>query len=239
MKKRTIVGMVSILSAIVVWASQGVSHAGATEVKLNPVPKAGEAMTVMAIGGSTAAGWGDDSGGGYLSRAFETLSNSKQVRYNFINKSVAGCGPLQYLDGFAQLLQETHPQMLVISFGFMEDMDKNTSMTTFRQALQSEIAQALADHEIVVVVSPPITRASYTDFVNLEPEYVKTEFEVAQSFHSPNVYTFDVFNQMKVYLIQHHQGYARYMKDGWHPNSAGHILAAQLLVQDMTQQFFQ
>jgi acyl-CoA thioesterase-1 len=98
---------------------------------------------------------------------------------------------------------------------------------------------ALDRHAVVLIVTPPVTKASYTQYRTVEPLYLNNEMQVARSFHSPNVFVFDVFDQMKAYLVAHHQTYVPYMADGWHPNTRGHALAGRLLDQDLLREFGQ
>lgn len=193
----------------------------------------------MAIGGSVALGWDDKDGGGYLARAFDTLSSGNRTKFTLINKSVEGYGPTQYTSAFLNVLKTVKPNVLVISWGLLDDASNKTSISQFRQCILTEMTSALASGMYVLVVTPPVTEASYTVNMGLlEQYYMNNEISVAQSLHSSKVYVFDVFSQMKSYLNQHHQNIESYMADNWHPNSAGHALAGKLLAADMQQQLF-
>jgi len=134
-------------------------------------------------------------------------------------------------------LQAYRPQIVVISWGALDDIHAKTPLPTFRATVAHQIALALSDHEVVLIVTPPVTKASYTEDLKSEPLYLDSEMDVARAFHNPNVYVFDVFDQMKQYLTAHHQTYVPYMADGWHPNTLGHALGGQLMFDDMKAAF--
>ncbi len=213
-----------------------VSNAG--EVKRSVPRAAPPSERVMAIGGSVAYGWVDPHGGGYLKRAFVTLSQRAKRNYIFNNKAIIGANSTQlnitlYKGRYTSWLDTIKPQVVVISWGLLNDCYPKTPFATFDSTIHHEIAKALRHQAVVLLVTPPVTKASYTQYLTLEPKYVNSEVYVADSFNSPNVVVFDVFNQMKAYLTQHHLSYAPFEYGGWHPNAAGHKLAGSLLAQDM------
>lgn len=194
-------------------------------------------LTVMGVGGSVAHGWDDKVGGGYLVRAFKTLTAEGPIHYNFVNKSIEGDGPTQMAPKYLPFLRTVKPQVVVISWGMLDDISNKTPIAKFKQAIHDEISQALQAGCYVMVVTPPVTGASYAHDVTSEANLVNTEIGVAQDFHSNKVYVFDLFNQMKAYLSEHHQSVSKYSADAWHPNTAGHTLAGQLLANDIEQGF--
>lgn len=207
-------------------------------LKFRTVPVKDKPLVVMAVGGSAADGWGDTKGdGGYLKRAFNSLSKDKGADYDFINKSVAGCGPVQYVGALTTDQQKYEPQMLVISFGLLDDISKKTPMGEFEGDLHAEIAQALKLNEPVVLVTPPVSAVSYTAQKTAELKYKDAEMKVAKAFHSPNIYIVDLLMQEEQYLSRTNQSYTRYIRDNWHPNSNGHELAGQLLAKDLDTLF--
>ncbi|WP_051663319.1 SGNH/GDSL hydrolase family protein [Alicyclobacillus macrosporangiidus] len=199
-----------------------------------PVLVSGRPITVMAVGGSAAYGWHDD-GPGYLARAMQALSAQSKVPIYFVNESKVGYGPGKLADAYPGLLQSVQPQVVMIAWGLLNDISHKTPLCTLRSQVRSEIDLALRQHRVVTVVTPPVSVASYTQYRNSEPEYIQNEVEVAESFHSPNVYVVDLFGQMKQYLADHHQTIDIYKSDGWHPNTAGHVLAGQLLAGDLAK----
>ncbi len=192
---------------------------------------------VLAIGGSVAHGWKDTTGPGYLARAFQELSLRSKTSYHYIDRTIVGANGLQlatlYKNHYLGWLHSFAPKVVVISWGLLNDALPKTPMSTFDFHIHQEIAEALSIHAVVLMVTPPVTKATYTQFKLQEPRYVRHEIRVAKSFNSPNVVVCDVFDQMRSYIVSHKQSYKMYMGDGWHPNSAGHILAGHLLYNDI------
>ncbi len=197
----------------------------------------GRAATVIIFGSSVADGWVDPTGGGYLRRAFAQYQNVSAIPYSVISDAVPGAPITQEEGMYQQWIATQHPQVLVISWGTLDDAHANTPFSVFDSQVRQQIAMGLAAHAVVLVVTPPVTKASYTTYQIQEPAYLAQEMAVARSFDSPNVYVFNVFAQMKHYLADHNQTYLPYMANSWHPNSRGHELAGNLLVQDMLVQF--
>lgn len=195
-------------------------------------------IRVMTVGSSVAEGWVDTEGG-YLARGFASFSAETDHAYVVVRRAQAGDTSTKIGAQYTSWLKTVHPQVVVISWGGLDDANAKTPMDLYKKAIHNQIALALAHHAVVIVVTPPVTRASYTQYRVQEPQYLDAEMAVARSFHSPNVVVCDVFDQMKEYLVAHHQTYQPYMADGWHPNSRGHILGGQLLLQDLLAHFGQ
>lgn len=207
---------------------QTISHRFATRPFIN------DKFIVMAVGGSDAAGWGDKQNeGGYLKRAFKLLSAETNDQYNFVNKSVAGCGPVQFQSGFRWLLPQIKPQMVIFSYGILDDVNKNTPINVFSNDVRSQICQSLNDYDSVILTTPPISVASYTIDKTQIDKYVNAELQVAASFNSPHIYVFDLKTKMEEYIKNHNQNYRIYVRDNWHLNDKGHALAGQLLASWM------
>lgn len=197
-------------------------------------PSPAHPITVMTIGGSVAHGWVDTKqGGGYLVRAFRTLSARTKVPYQIVDRTVIGANALQIATRYPVWLKTVQPNVVVISWGGLNDAWPRTPFSRYEAEINREIQLALDAHATVLVVTPPVTRASYTQYRITEPLYLDREMMVARRFGNSNVRIFDVFDQMKAYLKSHHQTYVPYMADGWHPNSRGHILAGQILYHDL------
>lgn len=191
---------------------------------------------VMIVGSSVADGWKDDRGG-YLRRAFRALSRIDHREIVFINHAIPGLGAGVLNRYYPSWLETADSQAVVIAWGGLDDAYEHTPLALFADYIRQEIGQALADNNIVMVITPPVSRASYTQYRTLQPLYLDTEMQVAREFHSPDVYVFNVFGLMKAYLRAHDQTYVPYMADGWHPNARGHKLAGELLLMDMLRHF--
>nr|NNM90330.1 SGNH/GDSL hydrolase family protein [Bacilli bacterium] len=195
-----------------------------------------QGISVMTVGSSVAEGWVDTQGG-YLARGFTAYGQAVHRTYTIVRKAQAGDTSTKIEKNYKNWLISVKPKIVVISWGGLDDANAKTPMVAYRSAIHQQVALALATHAVVIIVTPPVTRASYTQFKVQEEVYLDTEMQVARAFHSPNVYVCDVFHQMEQYLVMHHQTYKPYMADGWHPNSQGHILGGQLLEQDLNKLF--
>lgn len=219
-------------------------------------PRAGRSLAagrpverVMTLGGSIAKGWMDTGWqnwrhgwhGGYLLRGFEALSKASGIRYTVFDRTIVGANATQmntlYKGKYTLWLRTVHPQIVVISWGGLNDALPKTPMGLYRTEIRQEILQALDAGAVVFMVTPPVTKAALTEYRVSVPAYFSNEIEVARSLNSPNVYVFNVFDQMEAYLKSHHQSYTRYMANAWHPNPLGHKLAGHLLFEDMWKKF--
>ncbi len=196
---------------------------------------------VMTIGGSVAHGWKDVKGEGYLHRAFQTYQKVTNVKYSFYDRTIVGANGHQlatmYKGDYTKWLTTVHPTVVVISWGLLNDALPKTTYADFAMYLKQEIQTALKYHAVVLIVSPPVTKATYTQYPIQVEKYDKQEQLVVKQLQNPNVYYIDLMNQMKEYLKAHHQTYKPYSHDGWHPNEKGHILAGSLLEKDINKIF--
>ncbi|KYP80972.1 SGNH/GDSL hydrolase family protein [Ferroacidibacillus organovorans] len=190
-------------------------------------------IRVMAIGSSVAKGWDDKTGGGYLARGVAGYAKGVHHALPFVNHAVEGETAEAALPLLPSWIKAIHPNVLLISWGMLDDATAKTPLSVFSRTIRQEISLAIANHETVWVVTPPVTPASYTVNRVSEAQYVSTELAVAHSYPAREVSVFDVFNQMKAYIASHHQNYKMYAADAWHPNTAGHVLAGRLLAHDL------
>lgn len=190
------------------------------------------AMRVMIVGSSVADGW-KDSGGGYLWRTFDRLHHTFALPIDWINRAVPGAPATSLQPQYTGWLDSAHPQIVVLAWGGLDDAHAGTPVPLFASLIRQQIADALRHGSAVFMVTTPISRASYTQYPVLQQAYMTAEVNVARSFISPRVFVFNVFDQMKRYLALHHLTYVPFMADGWHPNTAGHKLAASILLRDI------
>ncbi len=190
---------------------------------------------ILLLGSSVADGWKDTVGGGYLMRTLRYLQHRDHTTFDVINRTVPGQGALKLSGQIPGWIQEAHPSIVVIAWGGLDDAYAHTPMPIFRALIAQEIQLSIAMNAKVFVITPPISKASYTQFLVQQPQYLDAEMQVARQMKNPNVYVFDVFDQMKRVLQRHHETYVPFMADGWHPNTRGHALAARLLIHDINQ----
>ncbi|MCL6443995.1 MAG: SGNH/GDSL hydrolase family protein [Alicyclobacillus sp.] len=197
--------------------------------------------TVMVVGGSIARGRKDPHENSYIRRAFTALTQHTSTTYVYKDRTLIGgtaySREQRKPHEFQNWLKADKPQVVVLAWGIMSDLYAKTPEQQFEQAIHSEIQQALNAHAVVFVITPPVVKALATNQHDKGEVLMHNELQVAKSFHSPNVYTFDVFNEMAAYMKDHHQTYQLYYGDNWHPNGLGHQVAGRLLYADIAKTF--
>ena len=114
---------------------------------------------VMVVGGSMAHGWKIPT----TTVTFAARSASTDTTYVYDDRTVVGGLPVTLdRDGKYQWLEEDRPQVVVISWGLLNDIYDKTPLEVFRQAITDEIEEALAQHAVVLVVTSPVTKATAT-----------------------------------------------------------------------------
>ncbi len=218
-----------------------VVHPRLSQVQIAPDNVQSQVPTerVLVIGSSVAAGWGDTPGkGGYLARAFRSLSDTTKTPYQVISWAIAGMTTTQAAQHFSHWLDYVHPKVVVLSWGGLDDEVQHTPISVFTQEVEQEINLSLQARAVVLIVTPPVTDAAYKNGYQALPyEYFASEMAAAKALDNKNVYVFDVYDQMMTVLNDNHQTYVPYSADGWHPNAKGHKLAGELLYHDMLNQF--
>ncbi len=213
----------------------GIAYAAASVKASAPTEK------VMTIGGSVAHGWKDVKSEGYLHRALQELETATFVPYAFYDRTIVGANGHQlatmYKGDYTKWLNSIHPTVVIISWGLLNDALPKVPYHEFAMYLKQEILEALTYHAVVLVVSPPVTKATYTQYPVQVEKYDTKEHLVVKALNNKNVYFIDLMNQMKGYLKAHHQTYKPYSHDGWHPNEKGHILAGQILEKNLLRLF--
>ncbi len=180
-----------------------------------------------------AQGWLDARRDSYLRRAFAELSSTTSVHWQYVDRSRPGARAVDVMHRYPHWLSSIKPQVVAIAWGLLNDCHKHTPMARFKYAIHAEIDGALAQHAVVMLVTPPVTEASSSFYRAGTERYLAAEVEVAHEFHNPNVHVFDILSQMRRYMAAHGQTYWMYYGNSWHPNSAGHRLAGRLLYRDI------
>lgn len=204
-----------------------------------------QSVRVLAVGGSAARGWMDTGwhrwrdgwSGGYLDYAFHWLSESMNRPYDLINRGIVGADAHYVSNLYPAWLDEYRPNMVVLSWGLLNDIHDGTPYPLFREEIAREIGLARERGDKVMVVTPPVTQMSFSSWRPKELRYIRDEMNVARSFHDPDIYIFNVFAQMEDYMEAHHQSIWMYRGNSWHPNHEGHVLAGILLYRDMMRAF--
>jgi hypothetical protein len=195
---------------------------------------------VMVIGGSSARGFRDPNLDSYICRAFHTFGQASNTSYRIFDHAFYGGEAVEVPSSrFESWLDSDHPQVVVISWGMLNDIHHNTPMDAFNDAIHNEIQQSLNAGAAVLVVTPPPVEAS-TDHVNRHMkfgQYLSGEQETAASFHNPYVFWFDLNRDMLTYLSVRHENVSSFCADSWHPNQAGHQLGGLLLSRELIATF--
>ncbi|MBX5437013.1 MAG: SGNH/GDSL hydrolase family protein [Alicyclobacillaceae bacterium] len=196
---------------------------------------------VLVIGGSVARGEKDPQLNGYVQRAFSSLQRRTGISYVTYNEAIVGANSTQlatmYKGYYRRWLEQIRPNVVVISWGLLNDALPRTPADQFQQLLRGEIVAALQRRAVVFVVTPPVTEVALTQYKAPMRSYMLEELQVVRRLHNPNVAGFDLFAQMLRYLEVHHQSIRLYAADAHHPNRQGHILAANLLCDDILQRY--
>ncbi len=194
-----------------------------------------EHLRVMGIGGSIAEGDGATNKYGYLQMTFDHFHDT------YFNKAIYGANGTQlgtmYKADYPSWLRQINPQVVVISWGLLNDVVPDVSISQFNSYIQSEIQQALAKKAIVMIVTPPVTEFAYGSYGTKENEYDLEEVHYVKSLEDTNVYVFDLFTQMKAYIQHHNLNIKALSYDEHHPNNQGYQVASNLLVNDISKVF--
>lgn len=192
---------------------------------------------VLIVGGSAAKGWHDATGRGYVERGLELWARANGRTLWIANRAIPGSTVLNPVvnQNYRNWLTELHPNVVVIAWGMLNDIREQVPVTTVMGKLHGWIAEALAAHAEVFVVTPMATAATYGIDRQSEPVWVGDEIAMARSFHNPSVLTFNVMGAMQQYLARHHQSVLPLMATPWDPNTAGHRLGGKIFGNELIQ----
>lgn len=192
--------------------------------------------TVMVVGGSSARGWADPNHNSYLRRGFDLLAKATHVNYRYVDQSIPGSPAVNVGPStFAGWLSTNKPDVVVISWGILDDINANTPIPEFQRAIRDQIAQSLKTQAVVLVVTPPVVPANALRWHHQFEAYVTAEQQVVDSFSSANVHWFGLNRDMASFLAKNHRFSSSYAVKGWHPNTLGHTLAGQLLANELAR----
>lgn len=213
--------------------------AGLTATPTNSLQGQINTEKVMIIGGSMAHGWKDPNDNSYLKRAFTSLTNSTDTKWVYDDRTKVGGSPVSLgKTGDVQTwLNKDKPQVVVISWGLLNDVYDKTPVKSFNAAIKQEIQESLAAHAAVLIVTSPVTKATATYDHDQIETYIQNEVADARTFNSQNIHFIDLNSAMTTYMKAHNQTWQMYYGDSWHPNQAGHELGGELLYNLLIQTF--
>lgn len=204
----------------------------------SPAVKKKIVSTVLIIGSSIAAGWGDDNHGGYLIRALADFAHRSNQSFHILNWAIPGVTTTDLALHFQAMINKSHPNIVILSWGGLDDAAARTPVAKFIKHVKNEVKVSQDARAVVLIVTPPVTPATYGNGLkDLPHRYFQAQIQTFRDQSSRNVYVFDVFDQMMQYIRNHHLVESKLAADGWHPNPKGHAIAAKLLFNDMIQQF--
>lgn len=194
---------------------------------------------VMVVGGSIAHGWKDPNDDSFIKRAFQSLSDTTNTKYTYDDHTITGASPVDiYKNGkYVAWIQSDKPNVVVISWGLLNDISDHTPTSEFRTAIENEIQTALQAHARVLLVTSPVVEANATYDLSKIKTYRTIEMNAVQSAKTPNAQYIDLNGDMSTYMRAHGQTWKMYYGDSWHPNQAGHELAGELLSNHLVSLF--
>ncbi|MGC8487913.1 MAG: SGNH/GDSL hydrolase family protein [Clostridia bacterium] len=210
----------------------------AVPVRAYGAPTAAVPVPVLIVGGSAAVGWVDDTGLGYVERGFLRYGEQAKMDFTFTNHAIPGARVVNPLVAhrYAGWVSATGPGgMVVLAWGLLNDLRLKTPLPAVKRRIRQQIRVALGHSDLVILVTPPATRATFERERPTERRMVRAEIEAARTFHSRRVYIADVFDRETAYLVAHHLAYRRYMAGRWDPNTRGHALAGRILGRELRE----
>lgn len=198
-------------------------------------PSREQNSTVLIVGASSARGWKDADNNGYLDRAFADLATPHGTDYHVINEAIPGAKIAQVKRQYREWIQRYYPDVVVISWGMLNDLHAHTPLKQFLADVQTEIEIARANDAAVIVVTPPVSEASYADYASSQSQFSDAVVQLVTKMHTHQVVAIDLFSNMKAYLQTHNIDIRLLSADGWHLNTAGHTLAGHILFDDLVR----
>ena len=120
------------LLSVPAFAATGISSPQRTAGQVKKAARTdGRAVNVIIFGSSVADGWVDPTGGGYIRRAFVNYQNASAIPYTVISDAVPGAPITQEEGMYQQWIDTQHPQVLVISWGTLDDAHAKTPFSVF------------------------------------------------------------------------------------------------------------
>ena len=221
---RRLLGIAGLL--VVSLALVGMGHTG------TPRPR----MSVLIVGGSAADGWLDRTHEGYVVRGLLDYAHAHHVQADIVNHAIPGARVVNpsVRRGLAHWVQQAgRDAVVVLAWGMLNDLKRHTPTRAVLAALAQQITIALAQHDTVLIVTPPATRATYRQFPRAEPRLVADELALARSFDSPRLYIDNVFASERRDLTQLGLAITAVTRGPFHPNTRGAVLAGQLLAASL------
>jgi len=193
-------------------------------------------ISTIIVGGSAAKGWNDPIGHGYVERGLTAYGEAEGVRFAIKNYAIRGAPVVdrRVARAYPTWLERLGPNgIVVLAWGMLNDLRLGTPPGDVEAALNRQIALALAHRDLVLVVTPPVTRLSVGKWRLSEADLVRLEVSVAERFRSPRVHVVNTyFPELHVWRTRHYN-YRRFMYNGYDPNRHGYALAGHILAREL------
>jgi hypothetical protein len=189
-------------------------------------------VPAIVIGGSAAAGWNDPLGHGYVERGLAAYGQAEGIRFAITNYGIRGAPTVdaRVARMYPRWLHKLGPNgVVVLAWGMLNDLRLGTPPAASEIAIRRQISQALTNGDMVLVVTPPVTRLSVGKWRIPEADLVRMELNVAASFDSPRVRTVNAYFPELALWDSHHYNYRHFMYNGYDPNLHGYVLAGKIL----------
>ena len=199
----------------------------------------GPPTRILVIGGSAARGWRATKNIGYLDQAFQAYGERAGVRYRLSNRAIPGAGVRNpaVKRHYTRWLKLMGRGIVALAWGTLNDLRFGTPPLVVGREIRRECQEALHAGDIVLMITPIPTRASYTVFRTAQPRVVASELSAVEAVHDPDVHVLNLFSAMQAYLVCHHLTYRAVMHDNWDPGNRGHRIAALVLTDLLTREF--
>lgn len=189
--------------------------------------------SIVLIGGSAALGDGDSGPvKGYFTRAIDILTK-QEMALTFDNQSQSGLTTAEGTPLLAKYLATHHPDIVILGYGLLDDLESHESEDAFEQHIRDQIALARKSGAEVIVSAPAPTVSSLTNDLYRIQIFIMDEFIVADEFRDNQVQCIDTYDEMKDFVEWHNIDIHTLAYDSWHPNAAGHAMAARYLARDL------
>ena len=197
-------------------APAGLSACSADTSRAAPLPPG---STVLALGDSLTAGYGAQSG-----EDWPSLLRSS-TGWDVVNAGISGNTSTQGLERLPSLLQEHHPQLVIIGLGGNDFLRRIPSSTTAHALTQAiEMVRASNAHVVLVAIPQPSLMAAAGATPGDHPLYA----QVAKATDTPLIE--GIWGSIL--------GDARLRSDQVHANAQGYAAFAQALEAALRHQGF-
>ena len=185
------------------------------------------------IGGSITAGAGASKGNSYASKVGNWFISNCSYEINIKNISIGGTGSdfaayrLEHdLGGFV-------PDIVFYEFAVNDGSSKDAYITKHVEALIYKLRRINPDMLIFSILTTKANQQQFYTLGNLPPT-TNTHLQVAIDNNIPVI---NVGQSLWAYIAKNDEEIEDYLRDGVHPNDAGHQLYSETIIQFLNSYF--